>query len=586
MKRGVILLLSALLLLPLFLRGDEKRLELLFTSDLHSSADYLALYDFVAREREEAKTKGLPLFLVDAGDIAMGSLFHTLYCSRAFELTAMGKIGYDAFTVGNHDFDFGVDPFLEMLSKGYESLGGWDNPCRLTLSNLSFAQRGADSLFNLYNNRYLIISKEGVKVALFGLLGRDAYECIAGTAPVLRVGAKESAAAICEEIERLHNPDYIIALLHSGAMWAEKEGVTALAHLSFIVSGHDHNSLFKPLRIGKSIIGAAGAMGEYIGKALFEGDSLVEYKLIPLKKSALQEYKNVESESSGKENPKEGTPERESFKRWLDSSSVEVANLFYKDEGIDISDTVAFLEKSYDTKSNLQLELPLARHIARSYAAIAAQFVGEMPLAVLPYGTIREGLESGAVTYGKIFEVLSLGRAEDGSYGSPLVYGYVEGRDLKSLCELNALVARSGTEDEHLFFDGISYSYNSCRIPLTRVTSLCINGEPYKKDSLYSVVTDLYTARLLGRVKSASFGLLSVTPRNKEGKEAQFIILPVKGWRAFGEYLKENDIDKIKLNPSVRSESNRGIYLLYGGAAISFSVLLLLFGRLRRCRRA
>ena len=585
MKRGAILLLSSLLLLPVFLRGDEKRMEVLFTSDLHSSADYLALYDFVARERKEAKAKGLPFFLVDAGDIAMGSMFHTLYCSRAFELTAMGKIGYDAFTVGNHDFDFGVEPFLEMLSRGYERAGGWDNPCRLTIANLSFAQRGADSLFNLYNNRYLIISKEGVKVALFGLLGRDAFECIANSTPILRVGAQKIAAAVCEEIERLHNPDYIIALSHSGTMWDGKERITDVAHLSFIVSGHDHEAFLRPLRIGRTIIGAAGAKGEYIGKALFEGDSLVEYKLIPLKKSALQKYESIGSKSLEGETPKEGGSERETFRTWLDSSSVEVANLFYKNEGIDIFDTVAFLEKSYGIKSNRQLELPLARHIARSYAAIAAQYVGEMPLAVLPYGTIREGLESGAVTYGKIFEVLSLGRAEDGSYGSPLVYCYVEGRDLKSLCELNALVSRSGTEDEHLFFAGVSYSYNSCRIPLTRVTSLYVNGEPYKKDSLYPVVTDLYTARLLGRVKSSSFGLLSVTPRNEEGKEAQFIILPVKGWRAFGEYLKENDIDKIKLAPSVRSESNRRVYLLYGGSAIFLSVLLLLFGRLRRCRR-
>ena len=121
MRKNVILLLfMAFVSIPHLFLGNEKRLEILFTGDLHSSADYMALYDFVAAERAAAISGNTPLIVVDAGDIAMGSVFHTLYREYAFELKALCRIGYDAFTVGNHDFDFGADEkFLSLYLLKY-----------------------------------------------------------------------------------------------------------------------------------------------------------------------------------------------------------------------------------------------------------------------------------------------------------------------------------------------------------------------------------------------------------------------------------------------------------------------------------
>ena len=591
MRKNVILLLfMAFVSIPHLFLGNEKRLEILFTGDLHSSADYMALYDFVAAERAAAISGNTPLIVVDAGDIAMGSVFHTLYREYAFELKALCWIGYDAFTVGNHDFDFGADGFLSMLASAYSGKNGNENACRLTAANISFRDNAADSLFGSYNNEYIVIERSGIKIAIFGLLGEDAYSCITGNGTIIREDASSAAERICDSLEKNVKPDYIVALSHGGTMWAGNRRITAgcknemklraksedgilaesVPRIDVIISGHDHDALFEPAVVDNTVIAASGVKGRYVGKLLLEGDSIAEYALVPLERV----NKRPESMSAAEKN----------FGSWLDSSRARVAGIFEDREKINIYDTIAFLKKDYARADDNQWELPLARHIAMSYASAASRYSGGMPLAVLPYGTIREGLERGAVTYGDAFEVLSLGMADDGSYGSPLVYAYIKGKDLKDLCELNAVAAKTGMEDEHLFFAGVSYSYNRYRLPFARVTDVYVNGSELDKNALYPIVTDLYTSQLLGRVRSSSFGLLNVTPRDSLGKEAGFVTLPVKGWRAFAEYLKENDIDDAELPVSAVQENGKGVLLLY--ICLIPAVWLSLSGMRKHCRRS
>ena len=54
--------------------------------------------------------------LVDGGDFSIGSLIQTLYTTQAAELRTMGAMGYDAVTIGNHEFDHKGTGFAEMLN--------------------------------------------------------------------------------------------------------------------------------------------------------------------------------------------------------------------------------------------------------------------------------------------------------------------------------------------------------------------------------------------------------------------------------------------------------------------------------------
>ena len=127
MKRyGVLIGLAVLFcFLPIF-SGDAAipadaggKLTILFTHDLHShflpdrvpkpgggyatQGGYARLARLIGQEREKAPGRSL---LVDAGDIAMGTLFHTEFREEALELRLIGEMGYDAATLGNHDYEF------------------------------------------------------------------------------------------------------------------------------------------------------------------------------------------------------------------------------------------------------------------------------------------------------------------------------------------------------------------------------------------------------------------------------------------------------------------------------------------------
>ena len=97
---------------------------ILFTHDLHShflpqptaeggeSGGYARLKTAIDGER----AMNPAALLVDGGDFSIGSLIQTLYTTQAAELRTMGALGYDAVTIGNHEFDHKGIGFAEMLN--------------------------------------------------------------------------------------------------------------------------------------------------------------------------------------------------------------------------------------------------------------------------------------------------------------------------------------------------------------------------------------------------------------------------------------------------------------------------------------
>lgn len=116
---------KCLIVLLLFTAGSvyaqSGRVVVLFTSDLHSCAEqYPKIAAIIEQEREAAQQRGEAFYLLDAGDIAMGSEFHAVIAQQAVEYRAMARMGYDAFIYGNHDFDFGEQAFAQMFKSAWE----------------------------------------------------------------------------------------------------------------------------------------------------------------------------------------------------------------------------------------------------------------------------------------------------------------------------------------------------------------------------------------------------------------------------------------------------------------------------------
>jgi hypothetical protein len=210
---------------------------------------------------------------------------------------------------------------------------------------------------------------------------------------------------------------------------------------------------------------------------------------------------------------------------------------------------------------SVQREEPLGNLITDAYIYAVKQAEGTdyvpVDVAVVPKGVVRASLAKGDVTAADAFNISSLGIGKDGVPGYPLVSVYLTGRELKAAAEVDASVSVLMNE-ARLYFSGLSYTINSKRLLLNRATDIRLvqaDGTKVKldNDKLYRVVADLYTCQMLGLVKEGSYGLLSVTPKDKDGNvitnfEDHLIYdgnQELKAWYAVASYIDGFEGNKI-----------------------------------------
>lgn len=515
-----------------FASGQNRKLVVLFTADLHSQilpsrqdeGGFAKIATLVSNEREQALRDSAAFLLLDGGDISMGSVFHTLFGTETIEYRGMARIGYDAFTLGNHAFDFGTDPLLQMFRNAHAKDSMIAFP-QLLCANLQC--NGIPSV------PYAVLERNGLRIGLFGLMGENSYN-VAGKARD-SIGFSDPVEAARKIVGILHpQTDYIIAISHGGTLNGDDISLAQkVKGIDFIVSAHDHDILHFPIYAGGTPIGAAGSNGKYVGKAVFQDGELLEYALL-------------HADSQVAEDP--------CLANWADSMYNVVGLEFEKLSGRRLDDTVTILKQGYPNIMDNEGRMVLGNNIAAAYRDAA---IANMPdvspdriVGVVPYGVVRNGLHEGVVTNRDVFEVLSLGENENGCYGYPLVYVWITGEELEDLCEMSVSVGPL-LEDTRLFFAGLEYSYNGARLPFMRVGSVCVSGREASPHGLYMVVTGSYTAQLIGLLAGESYGILSAVAKNADGEPLAGGYLPlhtasggiITEWEAFAGYLQQKGFD-------------------------------------------
>ena len=146
--------------------------------------------------REIRSREGDRTLLLDAGDFSMGTLFHTAFMEEAAELRLMAAMGYDAMTLGNHDFDFHLTGLAKTLRVARAA------ETRLPVmvaSNVVFSPdgKGDDDLRAAFREYpvepYAVIERRGVRIGLFGILGKDAQTDTPFAKPVTFADPVETA---------------------------------------------------------------------------------------------------------------------------------------------------------------------------------------------------------------------------------------------------------------------------------------------------------------------------------------------------------------------------------------------------------
>lgn len=589
------LLLAALCALPAGAVTDDCTQEtnvttILFTHDLHShflpqptaaggeSGGYARLKTVI----DEKRAMNPAALLVDGGDFSIGSLIQTLYTTQAAELRTMGAMGYDAVTIGNHEFDHKGTGFAEMLNSAkaaqqaavelllvdarpledmdaYRERFGPVTPVLPTLleANYAPADDNPDRAFirsameDYGVTDCMTLERGGVTYGLFGLMGVDSDEC-APTSGFTRSDAAK-AAKRCVETLKGEGAEIVVCLSHSGtgdslASSEDEELAKAVDGIDVIVSGHTHSTLAEPLVVNDTYIVSSGPYCQNLGSLTFSWDDggekrLLDYRLIPIDETVAED-----PEIAGLV---------EQWKDMVGETYLARYGLTY-DEVLTHTDYDLATPASAVQENNGLGTLVSDAFLWADRTLNAAYADSPHTVSVTADGVLRANLPAGDLTAAMAFDVLSMGVGEDGTSGFPLVAVYLTGKELKAAMEVDASVTPIMPAAQ-LYMSGAKYAFNTKRMFFNRVYDAALTdvtfdesgtGNAYEIDdnALYRVVTGMYSAQMLGTVKSKSMGLLSLEPKQANGTPVtnftDCILYDANGnelkeWYALAAYLEQ-----------------------------------------------
>jgi 5'-nucleotidase/UDP-sugar diphosphatase len=221
-------------------------LTILHTNDFHSRIEPINKYDSTCGAEDNAEGKCFGgtarldtlikdrraasnnAILVDGGDQFQGTLFYTYYKGKA-AAEFMNKLGYDAMTVGNHEFDDGPE-----VLRGF--MDAVDFPVLMSNADVSSEPQLADVL-----KPSIVIERGGEKIGLIGLTPEDTDEL---ASPGPNVTFSDPVEAVTREAEKLaaEGVNKIIVLSHSGYR-VDQEVAAKAPGIDVIVGGHSNTYL-------------------------------------------------------------------------------------------------------------------------------------------------------------------------------------------------------------------------------------------------------------------------------------------------------------------------------------------------------
>lgn len=539
MKRNIITLLLLFASFAIASPQNDGKLVIIHTNDLHSrlmgyalESEYTPLsvgddntkggFARIATIiRKEKEHHGNKLLVLDAGDFLMGTLFHHFEKKDGFQLRMMKQMGYDVVSMGNHEFDAGPASLAQMIKAAVRN---GDIPA-IVQSNAEFNSKDPsdDEFENLFTSnivrRSIVIDRKetGLKIGIFSLLGVDAVDVAPAAAPLKFSSQLKTARKMVRSL-RAEGCNMIICLSHSGVSVDKKGRLTGedyklaskVKGLDLIISGHTHTALREPLMVKGIPVVQTGSYGEYVGRITFDISGTVpvfdSYELMP-----------VNDAIPGDEEVNELLEKRIEM---IDQSLLEGMGLTYGDIVAENSYVLECDEHGNLWTSNLG---PLVADAIHSF--VNRNTVKGTDISIVAAGVIRDNLQPGKQSVPDIFRVMSLGEGSDGLPGYPLSQVYVTGRELKNIIEV-LLIAWKKSPSNFIYYSGLNIKYNPSKGMLRKVQSVTITGKDgiarqvdfsKRNPDLYSITANSYILKFVGIIKSMSFGLIKVTPKDING---------------------------------------------------------------------
>ncbi|AQZ50234.1 Trifunctional nucleotide phosphoesterase protein YfkN precursor [Martelella mediterranea DSM 17316] len=460
-------------------------LEILHNNDFHSRFESINGYDSACSAEDETDGKcfggaarlltainetrdaleaeGKNVILLNAGDNFQGSLFYTFYKGE-MEAEFMNMLGYDAMTVGNHEFDDsedGLKTFLDIVE------------FPVVTANV---KTNADSSVNDMIEPSIVLDIGGEKVGIIGAVTNDTPE-IAN--PGKNIDITVDVDAIKEQVAVLTDQgvNKIIALTHVGYP-RDLAAIAVIPGIDVVVGGHSHTLLSNtdekaegpyPTMVDnpdgyKVPVVQANQYGKYLGdlEVVFNDDGVV---------------------TSAKGDPilldASVTPDAEVL-AWISEKAVpleELKNEEVGEAGGEIVGDRNVCRAEECSMGNLVADAMLAR--------VADQGI---TLAIQNGGGVRASIDAGTVTMGEVLTVLP--------FQNTIATFQLKGADVIAALE-NGLSQIEEGAGRYPQVSGMKYTYDSSKEPGSRVVSVEVadgNGgfAPIDEAATYGIVTNNY----------------------------------------------------------------------------------------------
>lgn len=263
-------------------KSSQKKITILHTNDVHSHIDPFGPDDGrnpnkggVARRASlihSIRVENPNTLLLDAGDIFQGTPYFNYYGGE-LEFKLMSMLKYDVATIGNHDFDNGIEGLYAQLPHA-----DFD----FVSANYDFS----NTIMDTHVKPFKIIIKDGIKIGIFGLgvelkglVDENLYKETVYNDPT------ESAQEMTRILKEEHQCDLIICLSHLGYSYVNKPDkisdlklAETTKDIDLIIGGHTHTFLDKPTIVKniegkKTLVNQVGCYGINLGKIDFYFDS-------------------------------------------------------------------------------------------------------------------------------------------------------------------------------------------------------------------------------------------------------------------------------------------------------------------------
>ena len=461
----------------------DQNIVILFTNDTHCGVEEGIGFEGLASVRNTIKSLGHSVIIADAGDAVQGDVIGTLTKGEAI-INIMNEVGYDVATLGNHEFDYGMDRLMELKDMA-------DFP----YVSCNFCDAEGTPLFDPYT----IIEVDGVKLAFVGI---STPKTITSSNPknfmneegefIYNFGQDEDGSTLYGYVQaavdaaRADGADFVFGLSHLGieldcSPWTASELINNTTGIDVVLDGHSHSVL--PEEIVKNLNGedviltSTGTKFQNIGMITIANDGTLHSQLI---------FDTNESNNS-----------MSSVISDINAQNEEILN--------EVVATLPFDMCTVDPATGERMvrtqETNLGDMCADAYKAMSGADV-----AFVNGGGVRADLPAGDITFGdiikvhpfgnsmcvceatgeEIYEALELSAASlPGEYG-----GFLQVSGISFTIDLS--VPSPAQLDENGIFTGLAEGADP------RVKDIMIGEEPIDLEKTYTVASHNYMLQDMG----------------------------------------------------------------------------------------